>query len=196
MLPARAVRRRPWDAMGGVVVEDGGRLAGGLAAHIRDVPDFPRPGVLFKDLTTLFKDATAFRDACDALVERHRGIPLDLVAAIESRGFPLGGVLAHQMGVGLIPVRKAGKLPAATLSAGYSLEYGEAVLEIHRDAIAPGQRVLLVDDVLATGGSAAATVHLIRELGGVVVGGAFLVELATLGGRARLDVPVVSLVTY
>ena len=178
------------------MVEDDGRLSDALAARIRDVPDFPRPGILFKDLTTLFKDATAFREACDALVERHRGVPLDLVAAIESRGFPLGGVLAHQMGVGLIPVRKAGKLPAATLSAAYSLEYGEAVLEIHRDAIVPGQRVLLVDDVLATGGSAAATIRLIRELGGVVVGAAFLVELGPMGGRARLDVPVVSLVTF
>lgn len=172
-------------------------LSRALAARIRDVADFPKPGILFKDLTTLFKDAGAFRDACDALVAAYRDTPLDLVAAIESRGFPVGGVLAHQLGVGLVPIRKAGRLPAPTASAAYSLEYGEAVLEVHRDAIVPGQRVLVVDDVLATGGSAAAAVRLVRELGGVPVAGAFLVELRPLGGRARLDpLPVTVLVQF
>lgn len=172
-------------------------LSSALAARIRDIPDFPKPGILFKDLTTLFKDATAFRTACDALVEAFRDAPLDLVAAIESRGFPIGGVLAHQLGVGLVPVRKSGRLPAASVSAAYSLEYGEAVLELHRDAVEPGQRVLIVDDVLATGGSAAAAVRLVRQLGGVAVAGAFLVELLPLGGRAQLGgLPVTALVSF
>ncbi len=172
-------------------------LARALAESIRDVPDFPRRGILFKDLTTLFKDAGLFRAACDALVAAYRDTPLDLVAAIESRGFPVGGVLAYRLGVGLVAVRKLGKLPAQTISAGYSLEYGEAVLEMHADAVEPGQRVLIADDVLATGGSAAAAARLVRELGGEVVAAAFLVELSQLGGRQALaGLPVTALVTY
>jgi len=179
------------------VVQPSPALSEVLAAKIRDVADFPKTGILFKDLTTLFKDAQAFRDACDALVAVYRDTPLDLVAAIESRGFPVGGVLAYQLGLGLVAVRKMGRLPAATISAGYRLEYGEAVLEMHRDAIEPGQRVLIADDVLATGGSAAAAVRLVTELGGVAVAGAFLVELRQLGGRAALDgLPVTTLVSY
>ena len=172
-------------------------LADRLRAVIRDVPDFPREGVLFKDVTTLFGDATAFRAAIDGLVAHHAGHAIDLVVGVESRGFILGGAVAYLLGAGFVPVRKPGKLPGERISVSYTLEYGENVLEIHTDAILPGQRVLVVDDLLATGGTAAATVQLVERLGGVVVGVAFLIELAFLeGARALGDLPRVALVRF
>lgn len=158
-----------------------------LRAYIRDIPDYPREGILFRDITPLLGDAAAFRSACDQLAERFRNAQLDAVATIESRGFTFGAVIAYQLGLGVVPVRKAGKLPWATYSASYALEYGEAVLEIHRDALAAGQRVLVIDDLLATGGTAVATEQLVRSLGGDVVGFGFLIELLELRGRERLN---------
>ena len=157
-----------------------------LASLIRDVPDFPVKGVLFKDLTTLLKDAAAFHRAIDALVQRYVGRHIDIVAAIESRGFIFAAPVAYQLGAGFVPIRKPGKLPAETISVRYTLEYGSNTLEIHRDAIKPGQKVLLVDDLLATGGSAKAAVELIERLGGQVVGIAFLVNLTFLRGVDNL----------
>jgi len=172
-------------------------LADRLRAVIRDVPDFPREGVLFKDVTTLLGDAGAFHDAIDALVEAHRGQAIELVVGVESRGFILGGALAYLLGCGFVPVRKPGKLPSARISVSYTLEYGENVLEIHTAAIRPGQRVLVVDDLLATGGTASATVELVRRLGGEIVGVAFLIELKFLGGASLLgDLPRVVLVSF
>jgi adenine phosphoribosyltransferase len=172
-------------------------LAERLRAVIRDVPDFPREGVLFKDVTTLLADAAAFRAAIDAMAAAHAGQAIDLVVGVESRGFILGGVLAYLLGAGFVPVRKPGRLPAARISVSYTLEYGENVLEIHTDAIRPDERVLIVDDLLATGGTAAATVQLVERLGGVVVGVTFLVELGFLGGARVLgDLPRVSLVHF
>ena len=157
-----------------------------LREYIRDIPDYPREGVLFRDITPLLGSALAFRSACDRLAERFASYQLDAVATIESRGFTFGAVIAYQLGLGVVPVRKAGKLPWTTLSASYALEYGEAVLEVHRDAIAPGARVLVVDDLLATGGTAVATRQLIEALQGEVVAFGFLIELLELGGRERL----------
>lgn len=157
-----------------------------LRAFIRDVPDFPKPGILFRDITPLLGSGPAFKAACDQLVERFRGDRVEAVATIESRGFTFGAVIAYRLGVGVVPVRKAGKLPADTFSASYQLEYDEAVLEIHRDAIRPGQRVLVIDDLLATGGTALATLELLDRLGGELAGLGFLIELLALGGRERL----------
>jgi adenine phosphoribosyltransferase len=155
---------------------------------VRDIRDWPTPGVMFRDITPLLGDAAAFARCVAALADTHAnqtGRPVDLVAGIEARGFILAAPVAHQLQAGFIPVRKHGKLPHETLSEAYSLEYGEAVLEIHKDAVEPGQRVLIVDDVLATGGTVAATVELIRRAGGEVVGVNVLIELAALGGRDR-----------
>jgi adenine phosphoribosyltransferase len=172
-------------------------LAEKLRAVITDVPDFPREGVLFKDLSTLFGDGEVFRAAIDALAEAHRGQHIDLIVGVESRGFVVGGALAYVLQTGFVPVRKQGKLPRRTLSVSYALEYGEGVLEIHADAIVAGQRVLVVDDLLATGGTAAATVSLVEQLGGEVAGIAFLVELEALGGARLLgDRPHVSLIRF
>lgn len=157
-----------------------------LASLIRDVPDFPVKGVLFKDLTTLMKDPAAFRAAVDALAEPYRNMEVDLVAAIESRGFIFAGPVAYQLGAGFVPIRKLGKLPAETISVEYTLEYGTNTLQAHCDAIRPGQRVLLIDDLLATGGSAEAAVQLIERLGGQVVGISFLVSLRFLNGLSKL----------
>ena len=157
-----------------------------LKQLIRDVPDFPKPGILFKDITTLLRDAGGLRSAIDCLAEPYREARLDKVVGIESRGFIFGAAVADRLGVGFVPVRKPGKLPAATLSASYALEYGTDTLEMHRDALGPGQRVLVVDDLLATGGTARAAVSLVRECGAEVAGVAFLIELEALNGRAQL----------
>ena len=162
------------------------RLAGRLRALIDDVPDFPRPGIVFRDITRLLADAGAFRDVVDAIAAPHRDAGIAAVAGIESRGFVVGGAVARALGAGFIAVRKEGKLPRTTLSEAYALEYGEAVLEVHADAIREGERVLLVDDLLATGGTAAAAATLLERLGARVMGLAFVIELAGLGGAAAL----------
>lgn len=157
-----------------------------LEEKIRDVPDFPIKGVLFKDITTLLKDADAYRYALESLVERYKNKGIEIVVGMESRGFIFAAPLAYILGAGLVPVRKLGKLPAETVRAEYSLEYGTNTLEVHKDAIKPGQKVLVVDDLLATGGTTAATVQLVEKLGGQVVGVAFLIELTFLRGRDKL----------
>jgi len=157
-----------------------------LAELIRDVPDFPVKGILFKDITTLTKDPDAFQEAVDALIDHYIDADIDVVAAIESRGFVFGAPMAYELGAGFVLVRKPGKLPAEKISASYTLEYGTNTLEMHTDAIQPGQRVLLVDDLLATGGSAKAAVELIEKLGGKVVGMAFLIDLTFLKGVDKL----------
>ena len=168
-----------------------------LKARIRNVPDFPKPGILFYDITTVLRDPASFREALDRLAGPFEHQDIDIVVGVESRGFIFGGALADRLGAGFVPVRKPGKLPAQTLRATYELEYGTDSLEIHRDAILPGQRVLVVDDLLATGGTARAVVNLVKELGGVVYGVAFLIELAALNGRARLEGErLVSILTY
>ncbi|TMA47674.1 MAG: adenine phosphoribosyltransferase [Deltaproteobacteria bacterium] len=156
-----------------------------LARHIRDIPDFPKPGVVFKDITPLLADATAFRATVDQLVERYRG-RADMVLGIESRGFIIGAAVAYGLGTGLAVVRKPGKLPARTYAARYDLEYGSDALEIHHDAVGDHHRVLIVDDLLATGGTASAAVELVQRCGGRVVACAFVIELAFLNGRQRL----------
>ncbi len=168
-----------------------------LARFIRDVPDFPKKGILFKDITPLLKDPSAFARAIDALAGRHRDDRIDAVAAVESRGFIFGGALAVRLGAGFIPIRKPGKLPHHTFSETYSLEYGTDSIEIHRDAVKKGDRVLIVDDLLATGGTAGAAASLVTRMGAEVVGASFLVELAFLSGRAKLaEIPVFSIISY
>jgi adenine phosphoribosyltransferase len=161
-------------------------LVSDLKKTIREIPDFPKPGVGFKDLSTLFRDAPAFRSAMDRMVERYQGEKLDAVAGIDARGFSVAAVLAHQLNLGMILVRKAGKLPAEVESENYALEYGEATMEVHKDAVEPGQRVIVVDDLLATGGTAAAAGRLFERLGARVEGFGFLVELDFLHGREQL----------
>ncbi|MBK5928368.1 adenine phosphoribosyltransferase [Rhodobaculum claviforme] len=155
--------------------------------YIRTIVDFPKDGILFRDVTTLFADARGFRMAVDQLLHPYAGQRIDKVVGLEARGFILGGAVAHQLGTGFVPVRKKGKLPGTTIAQDYTLEYGEAVVEVHDDALAPGQRVLLVDDLLATGGTAEAGIRLIERLGAEVVGCAFVVDLPDLGGRKRLE---------
>jgi adenine phosphoribosyltransferase len=157
-----------------------------LRQRIRDVPDHPQPGVMFKDIAPLLADHVAFAGAVDAIVAHHGRGTVDKVVGIEARGFIIAAPVAYHFGAGFVPMRKEGKLPEATLQAAYALEYGEAVLEVHRDAFAPGDRVLVVDDVLATGGTVAAAVGLVRAAGGVVVGVSVLLELGFLNGRNRL----------
>jgi adenine phosphoribosyltransferase len=173
------------------------RLTGAvdLAQYIRNIPDFPTRGIQFKDITTLLKDREAFREAIDRLAEALRTMNPDLVVGIEARGFIIGAPVAYILGCGFVPVRKKGKLPAATLAKTYELEYGSATLEIHRDAIEAGQRVVVVDDLLATGGTTKAVCEMVEELGGNIVGIGFVIELESLRGRERLkQYPVVSLV--
>ena len=158
-----------------------------LKSKIRHVPDFPKAGILFFDVTTLLRDPEGFRLTVDALAKPYQNSRIDAVVGIESRGFILGAAVADRIRAGFIPVRKLGKLPAATVRASYDLEYGNDSLEMHRDAIEPGQRVVIVDDLLATGGTARATVGLVKQLGGQVQGVAFLIELVDLNGRARLE---------
>lgn len=158
-----------------------------LVSLIRDIPDFPRPGIVFKDITPLLRDPEGLRLACELLATDYREDRIDLVVGIESRGFIFAAPIALALGAGFALARKQGKLPGTTVSARYALEYGNAEIELQSDAVAAGQRVLLVDDVIATGGTAAATIRLVRELGGVVIGASFLIELAFLNGRKALD---------
>ncbi len=168
-----------------------------LRAKIRDIKNFPREGILFKDITTLLKDGPAFRYVVDLLAERYQQDRVEIVVGIESRGFIFAGALAHQLRAGFVPVRKLGKLPGKTIEVEYELEYGHDALAMHEDAIRPGQRVLAVDDLLATGGTMAATLRLVEQLGGHVVGVAFLIELAFLNGRDKLkNNPLHSLIVY
>jgi adenine phosphoribosyltransferase len=158
-----------------------------LKAKIRHVPDFPKPGILFYDITTLLADPRGFRDTVDALAAPYMGEDIDTVVGIESRGFILGAAVANALGCGFVPIRKPGKLPARTVRESYALEYGTDSLEMHDDAVGSGTRVLIVDDVLATGGTAAAATKLVRQLGGDLRALAFLIELDFLKGRARLE---------
>ncbi len=157
-----------------------------LRERIREIPDFPKPGILFYDITTLLKDPVAYKESIDLMLEPYRDEKIDLVVGMESRGFIFSAPMAYQLGAGLVPVRKLGKLPAETITVEYALEYGSNTLEIHHDAIQPGQTVLIVDDLLATGGTVKGTMELVERLKGEVVGLAFLVELDFLKGRERL----------
>jgi adenine phosphoribosyltransferase len=168
-----------------------------LAAKIRDVPDFPVPGILFKDITTLLQDPSAFKEAIDGIYNQTKELGVDIIVGMESRGFIFAAPLSYKLGVGFVPVRKLGKLPSETVSIEYELEYGSNTLEIHQDAIEPGQRVLLVDDLLATGGTVGATASLVQQLGGQIAAAAFLIELKALRGRDQLPgIPVISLITF
>ena len=170
-----------------------------LTQIIRTIPDHPKPGIMFRDITTLLGDAAALRYAVDALAAPFAGRGISRVAGIEARGFILGGAVAHQLGAGFIPLRKKGKLPHHTLAVEYALEYGEDAMEMHRDACGEGERVMLVDDLIATGGTACAALELLRRAGAEVVCAAFVVDLPDLGGKARLEamgVPVSTLVAF
>ncbi|HKK97563.1 MAG TPA: adenine phosphoribosyltransferase [Marivita sp.] len=155
--------------------------------YIRTIVDFPHEGIMFRDVTTLFADPRGFRMAIDQLLHPYAGVRFDKVVGLEARGFILGGAIAHQLSVGFVPVRKKGKLPGAVISEEYTLEYGEAVVEVHDDAIQAGEKILLVDDLLATGGTAEAGLKLIERLGGETIGCAFVIDLPDLGGRAKLE---------
>jgi adenine phosphoribosyltransferase len=168
-----------------------------LRAAVRDVPDFPKPGIIFKDITPVLSDAVLFNDVVEHLADAMRTHDVSVVAGIESRGFIFGAPLANRLGAGFVPIRKPGKLPAARVRIEYALEYGTDALEAHADAIAPGQRVLIVDDVLATGGTAAAAAKLVEQLKGDVIGFCILIELGFLDGRAKLGrAPLHTLITY
>ena len=168
-----------------------------LKSFIRDIPDFPIPGILFRDITPLLQDVDAFRHTIGLLEERFSGDDFDVIVSVESRGFLFGAPLAYKLGKPIVPVRKPGKLPAATYKAEYSLEYGENTMEIHTDAIAPGQRALVMDDLLATGGTLEASAKLVEFSGGVVAGIGVIIELLDLGGRSRLEgYDVFSLLEY
>jgi len=158
-----------------------------LLAAIRTIPDYPRPGILFRDITTLLGDARAFRRAVDELVHPYAGSKIDKIAGIEARGFILGGAIAHQLSSGFVPIRKKGKLPHETVRVAYSLEYGLDEMEMHVDAVSPGERVILVDDLIATGGTAEAAVRLLRQMGAEIVTACFVIDLPDLGGRAKLE---------
>ncbi|MEP9349607.1 adenine phosphoribosyltransferase [Xanthobacter sp. KR7-225] len=170
-----------------------------FAAAIRTIPDYPKPGILFRDITTLLGDPRAFRCAVDELVQPWAGAKIDKVAGIEARGFILGGAVAHQLSAGFVPIRKKGKLPHQTVRMAYVLEYGQDEMEMHVDAVAPGERVLLVDDLVATGGTAVGAVKLLRSIGARVEAACFIVDLPDLGGAAALramEVPVRTLVSF
>lgn len=155
--------------------------------YIRTIVDFPHEGIMFRDVTTLFADPRGFRMAIDQMLHPYAGVDIDKVVGLEARGFILGGAIAHQLSVGFVPIRKKGKLPGTTISQDYKLEYGEAIMEIHDDAVQPGEKVLVVDDLLATGGTAEAGIKLLERLGGEIVSTAFIIDLPDLGGRERLE---------
>jgi adenine phosphoribosyltransferase len=168
-----------------------------IKSLIRDIPDFPKPGILFKDITPLLSDAAAFRNAIDLMAEHYRGQKIDQIVCVEARGFLMGAPLAYKLNAGIIPVRKPGKLPAQCIKTTYALEYGTDTLEMHQDALRPGSRVLIADDVLATGGTTAGVVDLVQKLNGQVIGIAVLIELGFLKGRERLPgQDVFSLIKY
>ena len=170
-----------------------------LKHSIRTILDYPKPGIAFRDITTLLGDARAFRQAIDSLVQPWAGTKIDKVAGIEARGFILGGAVAHQLSAGFVPIRKKGKLPHATVSIAYSLEYGVDEMEMHQDAMHPGERVILIDDLIATGGTATAAAKLLRRIGAEVVAACFVIDLPDLGGADKLrelDVPVRTLVSF
>lgn len=165
--------------------------------HIRVIENFPQPGISFKDITTLLKDGKVYREVIAEMARRLEGTQIDCIAGPEARGFVIGAPLAVALGVGFIPIRKSGKLPGETIQADYALEYGKDKLAMHKDAIAPGQKVLIADDLLATGGTIATSINLVKQLGGEVIGAAFLIELLELNGREKLEgVEVFSLVQY
>jgi adenine phosphoribosyltransferase len=170
-----------------------------LRASIRTIPDYPKPGIMFRDITTMLGDARAFRRAVDALVQPWAGMKIDKVAGMEARGFILGGAVAHQVSAGFIPIRKKGKLPHKRVTIAYSLEYGLDEMEMHEDAVTKGERVILVDDLIATGGTAEGAVKLLRQLGAEVLAACFVIDLPELGGADKLrkmDVPVRTLITF
>ena len=170
-----------------------------LKASVRTIVDYPKPGIMFRDITTLLADARAFRRAVDELVNPWAGNKIDKVAGMEARGFIIGGAVAHQLSAGFVPIRKKGKLPHTTVRIAYSLEYGIDEMEMHEDGVAPGDRVILVDDLIATGGTAEGAVKLLRQIGANVVAACFIVDLPDLGGAAKLramDVPVRTLMTF
>lgn len=174
-------------------------LENDLKTTIRTIPDYPKPGVMFRDITTLLGSPRAFRRAIDELVQPWAGLKIDKVAGIEARGFIIGGAVAHQLSAGFVPIRKKGKLPHTTVRIAYSLEYGLDEMEMHEDAVAPGERVILVDDLIATGGTAEGAVKLLRQIGAEVVAACFMVDLPELGGAEKLrklDVPVRTLVSF
>src|ERR1700754_2577916 len=174
-------------------------IASELAASIRSIPDYPKPGIIFRDITTLLGNPRAFRRAVDELVQTYAGTKIDKVAGMEARGFILGGAVAHQLSAGFVPIRKKGKLPHETVRIAYSLEYGIDEMEMHADAIKPGERVILIDDLIATGGTAEGAVKLLRPIGAHVLAACFVVDLPDLGGAAKLramDVAVRTLMTF
>ena len=174
-------------------------LEADLKAAIRTIPDYPKKGIMFRDITTLLGNARAFRRAIDELVQPWAGTKIDKVAGMEARGFILGGAVAHQLSTGFIPIRKKGKLPHKTVTIGYSLEYGLDEMEMHADAVAPGEKVILVDDLLATGGTAEGAVKLLRSIGAEVVAACFVIDLPELGGAKKLEalkVPVRTLIAF
>ena len=174
-------------------------LENDLRAAIRSIPDYPKPGIVFRDITTLLGNARAFRRAVDELVQPWAGSKIDKVAGIEARGFILGGAVAHQVSAGFVPIRKKGKLPFKRVTIGYSLEYGIDEMEMHEDGVAPGDRVILVDDLIATGGTATAAVQLLRQIGADVLAACFIIDLPELGGAAKLralEVPVRTLISF
>jgi adenine phosphoribosyltransferase len=170
-----------------------------IADLIRSIPDYPKPGIIFRDITTLLQHPAGFRRTVDELVQPFAGVGINKVAGIEARGFILGGAVAHQLSVGFVAIRKKGKLPWQTISVEYELEYGSDEVEIHIDSLTPGDKVLIVDDLIATGGTACAAVNLVREAGGDVVGASFVIDLPDIGGRRKLEamgVPVRTLVAF
>jgi adenine phosphoribosyltransferase len=158
-----------------------------IKSKIRTIPHFPKQGIMFRDITTLLKDAQGFRKTIDEFVQRYTGVDIDVIVGLEARGFILGGAIAHQLGKGFVPVRKAGKLPHKTVSHEYTLEYGKDKIEVHEDAIKKGDKVLIVDDLLATGGTCIAAATLVKKLGGIIVECAFIVDLPEVGGRKKLE---------